>query len=802
MDTGGELVGQSDISIVSSANKWLIEPFFRSLKSKISSFTEIVITPVKVFTARNSLPPSTHNDDKHPPFGMSHRNQSALGGVAESQAQSEKETEHMNVIEGAHEALTAIHKCCRKLNLSAQNSGEADERPTTGNENSLFVPLQQSPSLCAGSVDGFQSAGSGFASSVPVYLSVAVSASQESKLATPGAEEEPRGKPARQVKAPLRKGAGKRNKVPSQTLRSDAETADVHLPVTNSLNSRKDDPSNDETVLSESDGRKSENSHLVGRRLRIDLSDCVNGKILSPTRDKQPPEATLVAETRPASGLGRPKRDLKGDAPSQNAVTRKRVRADQCVNAQSQERPRRKRQAVASKTGKHDGEMLTAISEAGRAPSPENNGGGPEGSNHQAKPTKTRRLKTQTCPPGDDVDLETTIRIRSSKHAQPERLEVLCPPRELHGTRKCRERAKNPPKRKSPTHATLCAEPGSRPRARPGGLLKVKPADGNTLESILEGRSCKVELKRASRRPQKALGSSTLEGSRETKDAHLRAKGKGSPLSSPLRDCFVKLEKDVMLAEDGGRKVSESVADQPFSTDGEPPKHRSARVFSLHLRPRKESQRRKCSVLHSRKNKGEGESCVSKDDSHLAGKRTLRTEQRRQRLRSFSCPDISALPSSDVPWNSVHPARIRPSHQQARPGPPLPHPTHKSAHRARRHTVSGVESEREVAPLCLRKEVYPSRRAGRCDTSGLYPPAGRALSPSTSLSALASCFLSSPLAFLSTKAEGRGASASPGTSSHASSPAASLFLPLSSATKHLPGLLQPPASAGATTEPR
>lgn len=856
-DTCVDFAGDCDIPNVSSPNKWVIGPLFQSLKSKISSFTEIVITPVKVFRATSYLPSMvhTHNDGKHQSFGMSSIKHSAPGGVFDPQAQSGRETEAMNVIEGAHEAQ-AVHNCCKRvsMDLSAQNSEQADECPTTGTEKALLVPLQQSPSLCADSVDGFQSAGSVFTSSVPLYLSVAVSASQESKLSIPSAEEELKGKQAAQVKSPLRKGRGNGKNVRSKTLvsdpkkvGSDPEMTDV--PVTNPLNSDKGDPSHDETVLSESDGRKSENNHLVGQSLQIDLSNSVNGKILRSTTDNQPLEALLNPETLPAVGHRRPKRDLKGDAQLENTVKRKRVRAGLCgMNTQSQEpqRPTRKRQAVsasANKKGKHDGEMLTTINEAVGAeadsfgaPSLENHNGEPEeswkGSNHKVKPKKTRRLKTQTSLStpdlaGDSMDLETTIQIRSAKQAQPEGLaEVLCHPRELHRTRKCRGSAKTPQKRKSST----CADSENSPKALPVELSKVKPADMNTSDYIQAGRSCKVGLKRPSQRPKKALRSSTPEGSHLTKEAHLRTKENGSqgskskisvspvyfemtpcessPQSGPLRDCYVKLGQDVMLAEDERTKVSESVADEPFPTNSESTNHSSASVFSLHSRPRKENQRRKCSVRYSGVGgKVEVANGVSKDDSNLAtaGKRTLKIEQNRQLLRSFSCPEISTLRSSDVPWNSLHlphHTRIQPSQQHARSGPLFPHPAHKSVHRARRHTVCTVELEREIAPLCLRKEVYPSRRSPPYDTSGQYPPASHALSPSTSLSALASCFLSSPLAFLSKKAQGRGASASPGSSSHIFSPTSSSFLPLSSTTKHLSGFIQQPDSSGLIMEPR
>ncbi|XP_077398066.1 uncharacterized protein prr14 [Festucalex cinctus] len=127
----------------------------------------------------------------------------------------------------------------------------------------------------------------------------------------------------------------------------------------------------------------------------------------------------------------------------------------------------------------------------------------------------------------------------------------------------------------------------------------------------------------------------------------------------------------------------------------------------------------------------------------------------RHLLRSYSCPEIPSLVAS-LP------------HQ-----PPLASVPVRFAgdlRRARRHTVSSVEVEREIAPLCLRKEVYPSRRSFPCDGQNLPP----VLLPRSSMAALASCFLSSPLAFLSGRGEGRAAAAGNAASSHA------VFLPASS----------------------
>ncbi|KAF5894738.1 CD2 antigen cytoplasmic tail-binding protein 2 [Clarias magur] len=105
--------------------------------------------------------------------------------------------------------------------------------------------------------------------------------------------------------------------------------------------------------------------------------------------------------------------------------------------------------------------------------------------------------------------------------------------------------------------------------------------------------------------------------------------------------------------------------------------------------------------------------------------------------RSLSCPDIASLQhGSDQPL--------------CYPPSPLKKETHLNVNapspvkRARRHTVCSVEIEREIAPLCLRKEVYPNWG------NHTYPH-----SPSKSLATLVSCFLSSPMAFLSNKS-GRG----------------------------------------------
>lgn len=113
--------------------------------------------------------------------------------------------------------------------------------------------------------------------------------------------------------------------------------------------------------------------------------------------------------------------------------------------------------------------------------------------------------------------------------------------------------------------------------------------------------------------------------------------------------------------------------------------------------------------------------------------------------RSLSCPELPSLAAVSA-LDLVPPVMPRPSRAAA--SPHLASHAHRSPRRSRRHTVCSLEVERELAPLCLRKEVFPSRRSLPCP------------SPGHSYSTQASCFLSSPLAFLSKKAEPTPASQS------------------------------------------
>ncbi|XP_072298833.1 uncharacterized protein prr14 [Eucyclogobius newberryi] len=226
----------------------------------------------------------------------------------------------------------------------------------------------------------------------------------------------------------------------------------------------------------------------------------------------------------------------------------------------------------------------------------------------------------------------------------------------------------------------------------------------------------------------------------------------------------VYFELTLPLGEnDAGEDVS--VASQSLRSDGGASKRRAHK---------KDAQRRKCLVFRS---SIEDPVPFLDDDMFKQGSST-------RLLRSQSCPEIPVLRPLDSPWTPhFHsPPRSRSQQPQQQHAAPLNLPSSSMAQhrRTRRHTVCSVEVEREIAPLCLRKEVYPTRRSlSPYDPLHLSPM--RALSPGASLSALASGFLCSPLAFLSKRSEGSVAKISPLCGPSPASTAHHVFSPASTA---------------------
>ncbi|KAL0197705.1 hypothetical protein M9458_006245, partial [Cirrhinus mrigala] len=246
--------------------------------------------------------------------------------------------------------------------------------------------------------------------------------------------------------------------------------------------------------------------------------------------------------------------------------------------------------------------------------------------------------------------------------------------------------------------------------------------------------------------------------------------------SQPSKRTLLHGEQSVIVAEEqetciSGLKSEKEI--QELTSPGATAPLRSERKLDRHakngIRPR-----RKDVFVAKRKGAPGGN---NEAESHEKAKEavpvvSLSGSGRNRLLRSYSCPEIPSLVFSDchLPWSHTHDNSTTSPSRKSSPAP-LPVHLHSPSKRARRHTVCSVEIEREIAPLCLRKEVYPTSRGSPLCPSSPY-------SPSTSLTALASCFLSSPLAFLS-KSSSQGRSHA-GDTSTGSVSAASSFVAASS----------------------
>ncbi|XP_034151076.1 uncharacterized protein prr14 isoform X2 [Esox lucius] len=267
---------------------------------------------------------------------------------------------------------------------------------------------------------------------------------------------------------------------------------------------------------------------------------------------------------------------------------------------------------------------------------------------------------------------------------------------------------------------------------------------------------------------------SFIEDNNKTSDSQGLDQIKVEDRSWPWKNCpksFIKVNKNLVknyLAMQGN--VVRDPVEEVLSTASKPPdlsQNHTDDVMEV------EKDGNECSQTRLR-GRGQKKKAPTLSKKHRPVVKVQQKEERmaevgerftKKLLRSYSCPEIPVLVHHDSQPNAFLRGRII-SVPRLHPAllPPVPLPPALSR-RARRHTVSSGEIERDIAPLCLRKEVFPSRRS---DFFG-SPSPSTPLSPSTSISARATCFLSSPLAFLSRKLQKGSQAATSSACGHASS---------------------------------
>ncbi|XP_026208064.1 uncharacterized protein prr14 [Anabas testudineus] len=914
MDTGIEL--DTLVENASVPKGWVIGPLFQSFKSKMASFTEIVMSPVKLFRA-NSPPPSMDHPEKvsqqsadglcdfgySEPSSMLHPDGQTETSCSETEANQQRPSN----VENTQDTKTVAIKYCKKLvfdkELLTRSTEKANECAITQKETNGHdsVPLQHSSLPCFVFENVSESVESAVGPSILLQSSV-----NESKLELSSAIEEQKG--VALLKPLPRKCTGNRSELKkfiSKSLISDCKkqesdieasgSTDINKTVPLSLSGCYTQPDTDCLQMDdENNGSKIENCRMIRQSLRNNLNSA-NGRTLKPSTDVQ----QLGDST---AGVSRAKRGQKQQGHSQVLMKRKKRTGEICtddtrkqellnvpsdsgiwrepprreavltstiVDTKETLKPARKRKDVSTRTnkkGKGGQEMLPTVNEALLKTKTESS---PEAmvvcsldkstdlsitnqnvcSSSKMKP----RLKTKVglVKPNvsidDSMDLETTVAISSTKQVEEELLSdvLVCPGIKQLQTKR-RNTNKKTLKRKSPVQASSVTESNSTlvstssvPTMEPSELMAT---DFNISLSDQKEEKMKTGLNQPSKRPKKGLeGAFKSESggaqkakqcmnninliSKESQSQEGKSKTSNDPVyfemtpsesnhqpgpssSQTHPSCSVLLNNEVKHVVNEKEKSPDSVLDEVFSTDLNVSRLRSS-ARRVNIKPRRaDNQRRKCRVLHSRTcNDKEVTNSVTMEDTDLATTPKHPSEKGFSRclLRSHSCPEIPSFRSHETPWtpslHSPHHSRTSTSHQhQPSHTPHVPH-AHKSALRARRHTVCSVEVEREIAPLCLRKEVYPSRRSAPYDGVAQYLSPTLALSPSTTLSALASCFLSSPLAFLSKKTDRRSSASSPSKSSHVSSPTSSSSTsPLTPSTWHFPGFLQSGGTPHATLD--
>ncbi|XP_041858105.1 uncharacterized protein prr14 [Melanotaenia boesemani] len=896
MDICGEL-STGDTENVSASKGWTIAPLFQSLKSKMASFTEIVMTPVKLFRPSSPIP-SMELSVKLPDCelqadGAADIEQSEPDNAFCPEGQNENsnqdtkaDQEDLTDTGDTTSTRTIFHKYSKKLefdDLSTHHPKHAVESGINQNEKTLpdLVPLSHNSLPCMISEEVSESFGSTLSSSCLLQPSAKVSASRESKLKISNAVEDQKGK-LKPLPKKLIRNRSQLKEVNSKLLISEYKKQ----PSDPEMNGHQNSVQSNNCDLSlcpdvDVNFGDVESCLLVRQSIRNNPSDSMNGTSLMSALDAQLMESQHNSEMCPLPNVGRAKRTQKLSHYSQSSVkkrrrqvlsqkddTRNQLSLSMASDGDMIRGPRTPRRGVtlmntipdeeanvksdarqvvstrAKRKGKDGQKILNTVDKAVIATQTEsspdvmlvcslNKSAAPEANPKDGSKVKSnsscKRMKKTTFGKVDinndnGMDLETTVAITSTKQTEEMPLsEVFVHPdkKQLQCTNRCRNTNKKPLKRKSANRPSSVAETDSTLVS----TSSVETLKLMTTDNLTRGQS---QLpKRLRNSVQSSVSSATQETKQGVGNLHLTAKESQSkhnhkkislgPVyfemtpseynpqpdlvqSQPNLDRYERIPNLNKHVLDEKEKSSASMKDEIFFTDFEMSNYsrRSGTRRINAKRRRADNQRRGCRVFPSRGNKSEEMTkSITMEDADLTASHlhSSKEDVSRRLSRSYSCPEILTLLPHEAPWTtSSHHSRTRTSHHHHH------HHHHHSlfasqaqklARRARRHTVCSLEVEREIAPLCLRKEIYPSRRSAPYDPVIQHMSPSHTHSPSMYLSALASCFLSSPLAFLSKKVDCKGPAATPCTSGHVTSPSYSSTLasPMSSSVWHPPGFI-------------
>ncbi|PWA17801.1 hypothetical protein CCH79_00008102, partial [Gambusia affinis] len=708
---GGDLGEDASVS-----KGWVIGPFFQSLKSKMASFSEIVMTPVKLFRATSPLTA----DDVFEADDATDVDASEKGDEYQAEAQS--------------------------LVPSVETKSEINPAPKNSKK------LQFNESVCR-TTCGFECAISGGDENLPDVVPLVCAASEEA------------GEPSGSCFL-LRKSA----------------SHESDLNVYTAVEGQKGKLSSVQPLSRRDTGNGYESVEIKDRnQLQLD-GLATNKSPLKPSSDAEQMECQQIPEMCSVSKFARAKRGLKPNCVSQDV---KRKKTNMASGGDVVKGPRTQRKRDADETMKPDNKRQVTSTRAKAKGEQDRKDCLEKRSSESQNNSKCKKAKpSSSCKripviSSDDnlMDVETTVPNPTAEQPVKKRLSVvLVRPNEKetpHAT-KCGNANKKQLKRKLPNYTSLEVESSSVSASSHDGL-KPLSTDFKSEDAPTGGANQSSKRLRNSQRSSVKF-SVLAEEQQKTKERHSKNDRRKISVDTVIfgSDHQLPLVHPGFLNEE---HTAATVTGETFLKASEISNCNPRLSINLvnARRRRKDPQKRRCQVLQSRMCKTEeGTRSVTVEDADLAATRMRSSETNvsRRLSRSYSCPDVLILHHDDSPWVSPPHSPQHRTHATHHHHGSLTSHAQRSLRRARRHTVCSVEveREREIAPLCLRKEVYPSRRSASYDpmTHNLSP--AHLHSPCSSLTALASCFLSSPLAFLSKKSDCRATSANAGTSSRVPSP--------------------------------
>lgn len=672
---------KKDLECPPPAKRWVIGPLFQTFKSKMASFTEIVMSPVRLFKP-NEFPARSNNESP----SVTNQNKEDVGNDSKEHAFPKKEKTKLSVVQ--------------TLNFDADlnNLSDSEQNKVTISQSGSEHRRDSIPED-AGSYGSLNPASTGSTNQI-TPSGVQQCSNEENQNSI---DSHPRSRTG-SVRTSLRKGSAKatlRERKPSDELTKNTE------PEEKSKSRDQDQPLPKKLRLPTPVVGKRKKGRELERCEREETVKNVGVTDGTSEREEGSPEVTQIKTLENPTLI----QTLKCRKPCASVE-----RFSMCSSVH------------VSDLNSCEGER-TVLTRASRSRSKREN-------NVTCRSVALDATSVSTSCISPDL-LSTNTNDSTSVGGPLSTGSVTCA-----SSRTTRQRKHNKPseERKPDPAESPCSDPADCLRSSNGASEHSQQARKNNIHqakhNLETAKKTRVSKRRRVQRDVEAFEDQGMSMSLTLK---VGSGLDGEKDTSSIMTCGIRMK---------GRKTREDViladASCPSRTTSE--EHFYVKVDHNAEEPEADQLRRWCVYSERRE---------TQEDDPKAGP----TSSGWNRLqRSLSCPDITSLQhGNDSPTAPVHDKTLCPP-SPLKKGPRVNVNVPSPVKRTRRHTVCSVEIEREIAPLCLRKEVYPNW--------GSTSNHSYAHTPSKSLATLVSRFLSSPLAFLSKKSsQGHGDDSGYGASS-------------------------------------